>query len=208
MPHSRTTPGGSAEDPAAADPWTVAPGSGIMCSAGPLRWPTRTMDVDTLTRVVDEVAELVRDRGELSKDEVLAAWPLTEEEYSFVRDRVLARSGIVGGGGTRGGFRAGPARDRRPGDDESERLVLRSGWERATVDRLCELFQHSEIERLLGRLVYTIRQARKHRSGDDRRGTKRELAAALVIQHGQDLLRDPEVRRAVGRACGDRKSVV
>ena len=39
-------------------------------------------------------------------------------------------------------------------------------------------------------------------TGEDRRGTKQELAAALVIQHGRDLFRDADVRRAVARACG------
>jgi hypothetical protein len=38
-------------------------------------------------------------------------------------------------------------------------------------------------------------------SGEDRRGSKRELAAALIIQHGIVLFRDTEVRKLVGRKC-------
>ncbi len=160
------------------------------------------MRIDLVTEAVNDVIALVRDRGAITKDEVLSAWPLTDDEYAFLRERVLREPGITSGGKGRGGFELPSSRSRLPDDDESEQLEIHATWERSTVDRLCGLFQHAELEQLLGKkLVYTIRQARRHRSGADRRGTKLELAAALVIQHGQDLLRDTEIRGAVARAC-------
>ncbi len=151
--------------------------------------------------IIDEVLALVRDRGEVSKDEVLAAWPLDEDEYAVLRDKILALPGIESGGRHIGGFVVSGRRGQLPDEVDSDPLALRSGWEIAAVDRLCELLQHAQLEHLLGGLLHTIRQVRKHQSGNDRRGTKRELAAALVIRHGHDLLRETEVRKAVGKAC-------
>ena len=56
------------------------------------------------------------------------------------------------------------------------------------VKRLTDWFQHKELEELLGDLAYTVRQSRVARGEQDRRGTKTELATALVVQHGIDLL--------------------
>src|SRR5262249_24439792 len=53
---------------------------------------------------------------------------------------------------------------------------------------------------LLGDLLQTVRQVRKEQTGTDRRGTKRELAAALVLQHGVDLFCEKEIREAVAKA--------
>lgn len=38
-------------------------------------------------------------------------------------------------------------------------------------------------------------------TGEDRRGTKQELATALVLQHGIDLLANEQIRLAVAKAC-------
>ncbi len=151
--------------------------------------------------LIDEIEAAVRDRGELSKEELLEAWPLTEEVYGALREKLLARRGIASGGRKRGGFVATASRAATPPEDASESLALRSNWEVETVERLCELLQHGQLEKLLGNLVHTIRQVRKHRTGEDRRGTKSELATALLVQHGQDLFREPEIRRAVAAAC-------
>jgi DNA repair protein RadD len=44
-----------------------------------------------------------------------------------------------------------------------------------------------------------VRQSRVARGEEDRRGTKSELATALVVQHGIDLLTDSNIRRAISR---------
>jgi superfamily II DNA or RNA helicase len=62
--------------------------------------------------------------------------------------------------------------------------------------------QHSDLEDLLGSLLQTVRQVRKSETGADRRGTKTELATALVLQHGIDLFCAGDIREAVARATG------
>jgi superfamily II DNA or RNA helicase len=149
--------------------------------------------------LIDEIAVMIQDRGELTKEEILAAWPMSEDEYTFIRERLLAKHGI---GKKRGALIATSSRrGRRPEESSADEIALRSSWEIAAVDRLRELLQHSQLEKLLGRLLHTIRQSRKYRTGADRRGTKHELASALVVQHGQDLFCDPNVRKEIGAAC-------
>ena len=63
------------------------------------------------------------------------------------------------------------------------------------------LFQHAELKKLLGNVVYTVRQSRLAMTGEDRRGSKQELATALVLQHGIDLPTNEEIRAAVAKAC-------
>jgi hypothetical protein len=43
------------------------------------------------------------------------------------------------------------------------------------------LFQRADLEKLLGSLVYTVRTSRTAMTGDDRRGTKQELATRSPI---------------------------
>lgn len=91
------------------------------------------------------------------------------------------------------------ARDRdHPVEHE---ILVREPWERAAVARLVEVLGHKQLEDLLGDLTHTVRQARLARDGEDRRGTKSELAAALVIRHSVDLLAEGAVRAALGKAC-------
>jgi len=80
-------------------------------------------------------------------------------------------------------------------------MLLREPWERAAVERLVELLSHKQLEDLLGDLTHTVRNARLVRDGVDRRGTKQELGAALVVRHSVDLLANGDVRQALGKAC-------
>ena len=79
-----------------------------------------------------------------------------------------------------------------------------SEWESQAVNRLVELLAHRELEDLLGDLVYTVRRARQLMTGENRRGTKTELASALIIQHGNDLFCDKETRTLIARKCQTR----
>ena len=79
--------------------------------------------------------------------------------------------------------------------------TLISKWEQETVDRLAELLSCSVLANLLGPLLQTLRRARRVKTGSSRRETKRELATALVLQHGMDLFGDRRVRKAVARAA-------
>ncbi len=149
-----------------------------------------------------EIARSVLDTGGLSKEEILEAWGLGEEEYRELQ-RVLARNPeIEPGPPGKGGFEARRRRGRLPDEETARPILLRADWEARTVERLAELLQHAELEELLGSLLYTLRQARREFEGVDRRGTKRELATALALQHGVDLFGDLKTREAVARVTG------
>lgn len=156
----------------------------------------RQLDPETIR----EVETAVQDRGELSKDEIVATWGLDDEAYAALKATLLSRRRVDVGPSRVGGFTAKRSRVPSPPDDRPDSL-LREDWESAVVARLGELLSHPKLEELLGPLVHTVRQSRVARGEPDRRGTKAELATALVIQHGIDLLADPAVRQAVGKAC-------
>lgn len=146
------------------------------------------------------IEQAVLEQGALTKDEILLAWELSQEEYAEVRRRLLSRDHVLAAPPKVGGFRAKDQRGRLP--EEGPDTILREPWEDQVVARLVELFQHKELEDLLGELAYTVRQSRVTRGEADRRGTKAELASALVIQHGIDLFSSSPIRQAVAAACG------
>lgn len=150
--------------------------------------------------VTDDIEAAVLEQGSLTKEQIVLGWELTEEQYSDVKRVLTARGKVEAGPPRIGGFRAREQRGRLP--DEHKDSVLREVWEEAIVQRLTGWFQHKELEELLGDLAYTVRQSRLLRGGEDRRGTKTELATALVVQHGIDLLADGEVRKAISRVSG------
>ncbi|MHC4538836.1 MAG: DEAD/DEAH box helicase [Planctomycetota bacterium] len=80
-------------------------------------------------------------------------------------------------------------------------VFLRDGWEKNTAERLSQLISYSELESFLGGLQQTLRQVRKAETNEDRRGTKDEFAAALVLRYGIDVLANKEIRQAVAKAC-------
>lgn len=151
--------------------------------------------------LLSEVAQAVLDRGSVTKDEVMETWGLDETGYRGLQEWLSDHPEIDPGPPGTGGFEARRRRGRLPDEAAGSPILLRSEWEVRTVDRLVELLQHAEIEGLLGNLLYSLRQVRKETEGTDRRGTKRELATALVLQHGTDLFAEVEVRRTVAHAA-------
>lgn len=149
-----------------------------------------------------EITKTILDRGELTRAEIIALWGLNDEQYALLQ-RAFARHRLLRPGGRgRGGFVAQYARRPAAADDDGPAPTFEHGWQQATVEHLSRLCTHVELEKLLGpSLVYTVRRARQHLTGEDRRGSKRELAAALVVQHGVDLFRAQDVRRLIGRKC-------
>ncbi len=73
-------------------------------------------------------------------------------------------------------------------------------WESEAISLLARTLDHRTLERLVGDFQYTIRQLRRLRTGVDRRGTKVELAHALLLRHQRDLFAQKVVRDAVARA--------
>jgi len=154
------------------------------------------------TSLANQIVHSVLDRGSLTKDEVVQAWGLGEAEYRDLQQLLARDPEVVPGPPGTGGFEARRRRGHLPDEAAGEPVLLRTDWEARAVDRLVELLQHAELEELLGNLLHTIRQVRKEAEGVDRRGTKRELATALVIQHGPDLFAAVAARKAVARAAG------
>lgn len=151
--------------------------------------------------VADEVFAAVLDHGELSKQQIIEGWGLSEESYRELQKVLVRKRGIDSGPSRTGGFVA--VLPRRSDDDGAESdLALRTEWERATVARLTELLKRPELERLVGMLESTIRIARRVRTGKDRPSRVSELATALVLQYGVDLFTSTDVRAAVARASG------
>jgi hypothetical protein len=135
---------------------------------------------------IEQIINYVLDNGEITKDEILSAFDVAEEGYAEIKRGVLKHQLIESGARHTGGFVVKKRKDKTPDETESG-PTFSTEWENTAVKRLCELLQHRELEELLGPVAQTVRQARTHATGEDRRGSKRELAAALIIQHGIDL---------------------
>jgi DNA repair protein RadD len=162
--------------------------------------PTHTTQITD--QIVKEVVETVLEQGGLIKAQVMETWAIAEEDYKELQKRVLAKDNTIEKGPKKaGGFEVRKRKGKLPDESESDTFLLRTDSERKTVQRLSELLQHNELEDLLGHLLQTVRRARKEQTGRDRRGTKAELATALVIMYSIDLFAEGEVRKAVAKAA-------
>ena len=161
----------------------------------------------TKEEIAKEIAEKVLDSGELTKNDILAVYKVAEGDYPEIKKLVLKDPLVRPGPKHAGGF---VIRSRRGKLEEGNNVgpTFLTDWENKTRDRLCELLQHKELEEVLGPIVQTVRQARNLATGEDRRGDKTELAAALVINHGIDLFRDGKIRELVGKRAGLKKTEV
>ncbi|HWL64254.1 MAG TPA: DEAD/DEAH box helicase family protein [Steroidobacteraceae bacterium] len=149
---------------------------------------------------VHDIIQMILDRGRLAKDDILRLWGLSEEDYALLKQMLDGEKLIEPGPRRIGGFIA--RFNKRPAavvEGEVPEPVFRTEHERIASARLVELLSHADLEELLGDLVYTIRRARTRQTGQDRRGSKPELAAALLTQHGIDLFAGTEVRQLVAR---------
>lgn len=156
-----------------------------------------------LSASIDDIKYVLFSLGELAKDDILRLWGLDEDDYAALKQAFERERLIEPGPRGKGGFVVKVRRRPLPPDEsEPPAFVLHHDWEVQAVERLASLFSHADLETLLGDLVYTVRRARTQMTGEDRRGTKRELAAALVIQHSIDLFAARAVRKAVARKSG------
>lgn len=152
---------------------------------------------------LDDIRSVLIDAGELSKDDIMAMWSLSEADYAELKAALARESLFNPGPKGKGGFVVQVKKRPLPSPVESDSdVLLHTAWENAAVERLAVLLNHSELEGLLDELVYTLRRARTKLTGEDRRGTKRELAMALVVQHSVDLFANSEIRALVAKKCG------
>jgi DNA repair protein RadD len=158
--------------------------------------------------VVERVAELVIDRGRLTKAEVLLNFEeISPDEYGDLRKEILSRhkDRIDSGPRKIGGFIAHYKRRGHPTvalQEAKTAEIKQEEWEASAAERLVDILDHSTLEDLLSDLKSVLRRLREVETGVDRRGTKRELADALLIAHGRDLLSLKPVREALGKQCG------
>jgi DNA repair protein RadD len=148
-----------------------------------------------------EIIQLILDRGRLTKEDIKQVFGVSEEAYQFLRERLDREKLIEAGPPGTGGFIARFAKRPKSVDDtEIPAPSFRTEHDRLAAERLVTLLSHAEFEALLGPdLVYAIRRARKRQTGTDRRGSKPELAAALLTKCGIDLFVDTEVRKTVAK---------
>lgn len=151
---------------------------------------------------VIDIIKMILDRGELSKDEIRLLWDVSEEDYEVLKSRLSKEKLIEAGPKRKGGFVA--RFNKRPTSTtqelESRQVEFNIPSEEAAAARLRDLLSHQDFEDLLGGpLVYTIRKARQALTGEDRRGSKAELAAALLTKLGIDLFADTDVRELVAK---------
>lgn len=150
---------------------------------------------------VQEVVEMVLEQGRLTKSNIMEIWNLAEDQYPELRERVLASDRRIHKGPRKiGGFRIQDHRERLSPQPLNERVLLRTQWERQSVERLTELLTKDQLNTLLGDLGYAVRNLRRRETGVDS-STKGGLATALVLQYGIDLFREPDIRRHIAAAC-------
>ena len=151
--------------------------------------------------LAQEVTKTIIERGELSKADILRLWSINEERYAELQTELATIKVLCPGRRGQGGYRARYPKSPKRSDESRPVPAFEHDWQNDGVTRLTELLNHASLEALLGDLVYTVRRARHQMTGEDRRGNKRELATALIIAHGVDLLRNSKIRKAIGKAC-------
>lgn len=149
---------------------------------------------------VNEIIQMILDRGRLTKEDIKQVFGISDADYTELKSRLESVKLIDPGPPRAGGFVAHFVRRPKTVDEAAiEPPKFKLPYEEKAAVRLVELLSHAELEELLGDLVYAIRRARARATGEDRRGSKAELAAALLTKHGIDLFADRDVRFAVAK---------
>lgn len=162
---------------------------------------SQNIDYVTLKNIAIEVAETVFEQGSLKKQEILESWGLPDLIYPVLQELILSKNPSIEGIKRSGGFRVKTQKTLSNPCEIGDKVFLRDGWEKETAERLSQLISYSDLENFLGDIKQMLKQVRKAETGEERRGTKEEFAAALVLRHGIDLLANPEIRKAVAKAC-------
>jgi DNA repair protein RadD len=160
---------------------------------------------------VSAIAKQVRDktieRGRLTKSEVLLLFPLLPpDRYPDLKKAMEKFSRDIETGPRKiGGFVAKYHRRGRPRKEEEgvpHAHFELAEWEQLAVAKLVELLTRTTLEDLLGNLKSTVRKLREIQTGKDIRSRVGDLANALLIMYGRDLLAEKRIRAAVAKACG------
>lgn len=156
--------------------------------------------------IFEEIKEYLYNNGSLTFAQIVDWWPSVEQQFAELKKWLLQQHGIKAGRPHTGGFILDSPLEKGAPPHHVQHapahMACIGRWEQRAVDRLTELLSYEELEGFLGdQLRRTLRLLRR-RAGEDRRGTKVELAHALVIQGGVDLFFDPSIRTVIARKCG------
>ena len=161
-----------------------------------MRSAVSTQETDS---VEQEIKAALRDRGSLTKAEIVEAWGLSEDGYRELHQKIANQRGFESGPRKVGGLIAKWARPRTEEEADTPVVDLEP-WAKTAAERLETLLSQSELSNLVGDLESGIRNARRIETGEDRPSRKSELATALLLKHGLDLFADSEVRKSVAKA--------
>ena len=161
----------------------------------------------TQVDLMEQVASLVREHGEMPKEDILTFLgnPPQAQYLAFCK-RFLPRYPDIlqASRGRGGGFRLRP--------DEAKETEVHSPlrdfsglepWQEQTIQRLTKLFDKPSLLSFVGdALSSAVRAVRRAQfsTGNGDYVTKTDLARALLIQHGADLFAKKELRDAVATA--------
>src|SRR4030067_3636487 len=121
------------------------------------------------------------------KNEILLTYGISEEHYSALKDEVLSRfRDLEAGPHKMGGFQLKARRYKETTEDEGFNAGPQIAWEVETVKILSQRVQYNHQDEMLGPLKGALRAYRQEIYGEDRRGSKEELAHALMAALGQD----------------------
>lgn len=166
-------------------------GSSLVGSAAEERHP-HPWDAD-MSVIADAIEALLREREQLTKDEICLAFTLTDEVYASLREEVGRRRGIRKVGGKTGGLALDRRMGLRPTTDEPLPL---SPLQQSAVDRLLEVLSKETLVELTERRM-ALELAEE---GTNPRISARRAAEILVLHYDQDLLWNQDLRQAVGKA--------
>jgi superfamily II DNA or RNA helicase len=142
-----------------------------------------------------DVVSLLVERGSLSKEEIVASFSPSADDYRRLRHEMLQMPNVTSGPQRTGGFRlkrASAVDPDVPAADPADRALLQP-WEHQAVVRLDEILTYADLETLLGRkLFWTLRSECR-----SQRPSKQQLLVALLIKHGTELLQDKDVRTRI-----------
>lgn len=151
--------------------------------------------------ISEELYAILVERGALTRKEIGDLWSLSTEDWRRIRESVLRRRNVEPGPPRVGGLRIKKQRLLQDPDATVPESLLKYAWESEAVEGLCSVLTYDKLEKLLGPLAWTVRMSRVARTGQNRRGTRHEIATALMIRHGRDLFANQSIRRMVGKEC-------
>ena len=158
-----------------------------------------TLDVVLDDELVEQAFQMLLDLGELSLDDLRALCGNSAEQTQALQEALAKRSRVSLGPRRVGGVVYNAAQPGVPAAGGRIRLL---DWQQEAATLLSALLSHGKLAELVGELDMTLRRLFERREGKERRGTKDELAAALVIKHDRDLLAVADLREALAKAMG------